>query len=118
MTESTKTTSHILTPKEVNHYNYEMTESSTKWKLAIKSLIGPGHFKEMHFLGPKGLPILSSVYVMYRTGNQKLRGDQRLRESGLGDFCNGDPLKAGAHVTWFLRPQVDWLVEMPTEGRA
>jgi hypothetical protein len=118
MAELAKTTLHILTPIQVWHYNYEMTESSTKWELAIKSVLGPGHFEEMYFLGPTGLPIASSVYVVYRTRNQKRRGDQRLRDSGLGDFCDEDPMKAGPHVTWFLRPQVDWQVEMPTEGRA
>ena len=118
MTEFTKTTSKIMTPIQVWQYNYEMTESSTKWELAIKSVLVPGYFAEMYFLGPTGLPIASSVYVVYRTRNQKMRGDRRLRASGLGDFCDEDPLKAGLHVTWFLRPQVDWQVEMPTEGRA
>ena len=118
MTDFTKTTSQQLTPIQVLTYHYAMSASSTKWEFAIKSILDSGRFAEMHFLGPKGLPIASSVYVVYRTRNQKRRGDQRLRESGLGEFCNEDPLKRGPHVTLFLRPQVDWQVEMPTEGRA
>lgn len=118
MAELAKITVHILTPVQVWHYNYEMTESSKKWELAIKSVLGQGNFAEMYFLGPTGLPIASSVYVVYRSQNQKRSADRCLRRSGLGDFCDEDPLKAGPHVTWFLRPQVDWQVEMPTEGRA
>lgn len=118
MTDFANKKSQNVTPIQVWTYHYEMTASSTEWEFAIKSILAPGRFAEMHFLGPKGLPIASSVYVVYRTRKQKRRGDQRLRESGLGDFCDEDPLKRGAHVTWFLRPQVDWQVEMPTEGRA
>lgn len=118
MTYFSNNKSHNLTPIQVWTYHYEMTASSTKWEFAIKSILDSGRFAEMHFLGPTGLPIASSVYVVYRTRNQKRRGDQRLRVSGLGDFCDEDPLKRGPHVTGFLRPQVDWQVEMPTEGRA
>lgn len=118
MTDFTNNASQKLTPIQMWCYNYEMTASSTEWEFAIKSILDSGRFAEMHFLGPTGLPIASSVYVVYRTRNQKRRGDLRLRESGLGEFCDEDPLKRGPHVTWFLRPQVDWQVEMPTEGRA
>ncbi len=118
MTDFTKSTPQKLIPIQVWCYNYEMTASSTKWEFAIKSVLGSGHCDEMYFLGPTGLPIVSSVYVVYRTRNEKRRGDQRLRQSGLGDFCGEDPLERGPHVTWFLRPKVDWQVELPTWGRA
>lgn len=106
------------TPPGKSVYYYDITKSSSTWEMAIKSVLLPGAFSEMHFLGPKGLPILNCVYVAYRNKEQKRAGDRLLSESGLGQFSDEDLLGFSAHFTLFVRPTSDWQFEMPTKGCA
>ena len=118
MTDCTIAIPIEMTPGKVLRYYYDLTKSSTQWERAIKNMVNTDRYSAMHFLGPTGLPIISSVYVVYVSRNQKRKGDRLLRESGLGQFSAEDPLKLGPQVTLFMRPHDDWQVEMPARGRA
>lgn len=107
-----------VTPSESSIYYCELTASSSQWESAIKCTLKREIYDAIHFLGPKGLPVVSSAFVVYRCRSQKRKGDRLLGKSGLGRFCAEDPLNLGPHVTLFMRPDDDWKVEMPAKGHA